>query len=275
MLWSLKICPQVFRKPKSQDDPTSTARGYAQADFVTVWNHLLDNAGKTPETKESSPQPGTSTARVARPPGSPTRAGVARDGVEVPSAVSSVSPTDTSNVPSPVPSQPQPTAATKQEISGSPSPPDVARDEKCNKDAGCYAVTDNRNDPRIKGILDDPRNFQRQYPDQHKTQIRNLILGPRYLWPQPADDQMPPDEVYTLPGGIQMPFTVVNRYPQKPPRSLNQFRSERWPVVLSDNEKIQVAVARFYEIYAAAVAGREKKQNEAARDREEVSSAVS
>ena len=248
MLWPLKIAPQVFRKPKSQDDPTATARGYLQGDFVTAWNDLDQRQ-----------------ARVAEQPESSARASVAREGVEVPSAVSSISSAATSSV----------SSAPMADNTRKPPAATIMKQEIPNKDAGCYAVTETRIDPRIKGILDDPRNFQRQYPDQHKPQIRSLLLGPRYLWPQPADDQMPPDEVLTVPGGIQMPFTVVNRYPEKPPRSYNRFESERWPVVLTDDEKIQVAVARFYEIYNAALAAQAKKQNESAQDRQEVCSAVS
>jgi hypothetical protein len=79
-----------------------------------------------------------------------------------------------------------------------------------------------------------------------------------------------------LDNGIPIPYTIVNRDPWNP-KDIPSYHNkrERWPVLLSDDEKAQLAVARFDEICLAALAAREKKQNEAARNREEVSSAVS
>jgi len=68
---------------------------------------------------------------------------------------------------------------------------------------------------------------------------------------------------------------VVNRPPRKPPLSFPDFKTERWPVMLNEKEKLQVAVARFYELHTAAKAAMEQKQKEAANNREPVSSAVS
>jgi hypothetical protein len=74
---------------------------------------------------------------------------------------------------------------------------------------------------------------------------------------------MPPDAIYTIPGGINVPFTIMNRPPRKPPLTFPDFRTERWPVInLSENEQLQVALARLYEHLDAAQAERAKENAE-------------
>jgi hypothetical protein len=130
----------------------------------------------------------------------------------------------------------------------------------------------------MKGILADHRNYFRQYPEQSKKNARDIAVL-RHHWPQPADDTGPADLIYTLDDGIPIPYTKVNRDPLDPNPLGNipniHNKRERWPVLLSDDEKGQVAIARFHEIYAAARAHLEKKQAAAAADRQEVSAAVS
>ena len=135
--------------------------------------------------------------------------------------------------------------------------------------------SDKTNDPRIEGMLDDPYNYFRQYPDEHIGKLRYLIED-RQKWPQPADDELPPDEVFRMPDGARIPFTLINRHPTnpKPILGLPQFWTQRWPVMLNNKERLQVATARFYELLAAKAA-MEEKQKEAASNREQVSSAVS
>jgi len=50
-----------------------------------------------------------------------------------------------------------------------------------------------------------------------------------------------------------MPFTLVNRQP-KTINAFGDFKTERWPVTLDEKERLQVAVARFHELRAAAMA---------------------
>ncbi|HEY6347957.1 MAG TPA: hypothetical protein VI636_00980, partial [Candidatus Angelobacter sp.] len=65
---------------------------------------------------------------------------------------------------------------------------------------------------------------------------------------------------------------------RRPPLSFPDHQTERWPVMLNDKERLQVAVARFYELHALDEAKkedeREKKQTDAASHRAELSSAV-
>jgi Protein of unknown function (DUF3631) len=210
----------------------SVARGYRQKDFVEPWNHLLDNDEN----------------RVAQPPGSPTRTDVVRGGVEVPSPVSS---------------QSTATPTVHSEISGSPARAGVARDgvaEIPNNHATCSTVADVKIDPRMKGILADHRNFYRQYPERDLKNARDIAVNSHH-WPQPADDKGPADVIYTLDNGIQIPYTIVNRDPWNP-KGIPSYHNkrERWPVLLSDDEKAQLAVARFDEIYLAARARREQSR---------------
>lgn len=135
--------------------------------------------------------------------------------------------------------------------------------------------SDTNIDPRIKGILDDPRNYFRQYPESHKEGTRDIIVN-RHHWPQPADDKGSANVIYTLEDGVKIPYTIVNRNPDDPENRCGyRHRDKRWPVLLSDAEKAQVATARFFELHAAALAQRQKKQNEAAHDQQKISSAVS
>jgi len=132
-----------------------------------------------------------------------------------------------------------------------------------------------RIDPRIKGILDDPHNYFRHYPDDEDKARLDKLVTEDHRWPQPADDKMPPDVVFRMDDGTRIPFTVVNRPPRKPPLSLPDMRTERWPVTLDEKERLQVALARFYELHAAAKAALEQKQTEAKKDLEQACSAVS
>jgi hypothetical protein len=129
-----------------------------------------------------------------------------------------------------------------------------------NKDAACCDVAEARIDPRIKGILADHRNFYRQYPERNLKNARDIAVNSQH-WPQPADDKGPADVIYTLEDGIEMPYTRVNRDPWAP-KEIPSYHNkrERWPVLLSDNEKAQLAVARFNEIYLAARAQREQSR---------------
>ena len=93
-------------------------------------------------------------------------------------------------------------------------------------------------------------------------------------WPQPADDKGPADITLTLDDGVQMPYT-----PRKP-RSVEPYgpafdKCERWPVLLTDEEKTQVAVARFFEIHPVSRAWQEQNRKQAANDQEKTSVAAS
>src|SRR5262249_18517594 len=114
-----------------------------------------------------------------------------------------------------------------------------------------------RVDPRIKGILDDPHNYYRQYPHHGDKASLNKQVTQDHPRPQPADDKMPPDIVFRMDDGTSMPFTLVNRQPQTI-NALGDFKSERWPVRLDEKERLQVAVARFHELRAAAKAALEQ-----------------
>ena len=129
-------------------------------------------------------------------------------------------------------------------------------------------------DPRLKGILDDPYNYFRQYPDDSDKSILHKLVTVDHLWPQPADDKMPPHQVFRMEDGTRMPFTPVNREP-KTFNYYGDFRNERWPVMLEPKERVQVALARFHELRAAAKTVLQQKQSEANKDREQVCSAVS
>ena len=131
-------------------------------------------------------------------------------------------------------------------------------------------------DPRMKGILDDSNNYYRQYPADDTGKLRYLIEG-RHQWPQPADDKLPPDAVYSMSDGPHIPFTLINRHPTDSNSILGQpqFFTERWPVTLTTEEKMQVAMARFYEILTAARAAMEKKKAEHAANTEKQCAAFS
>ena len=131
-------------------------------------------------------------------------------------------------------------------------------------------------DPRIKGILDDPYNYYRQYPVDDTGKLRYLIEG-RQQWPQPADDRLPPDALYSMSDGTHIPFTLINRHPtdSNPILGLPQFFTERWPVTLNTEERMQVAMARFYELRAATKAELEKQKAEQDANTERQSAAVS
>jgi hypothetical protein len=255
LLRPFKIGPRMLRSKLSKGT-SSGARGYLQEHFVTVWNDLLNNAAKTCEQQQTNvaQQPGLSAVNVSA------------NNIETvkPSAVSS---------------QPNATVTTKQEIagaasSGSPTRADVARDgvtvragvardgvtQIPNKDAACCNVAETRIDPRMLGILADPRNYFGQYPERHKQGTRDIIVN-KHHWPQPADDKGPADVIYTLDDGISIPYTRVNRDPWAP-QSTPSYRNkrDRWPVLLSDDEKTQVATARFFELHAAARAQRENNR---------------
>ena len=119
--------------------------------------------------------------------------------------------------------------------------------------------SDTKIDPRIKGILADPRNYFRQYPDQAKNNLRDIAVKSHH-WPQPADDKGPANVIYTLEDGVKIPYTIVNRNPDDPENRYGyRHRDKRWPVLLSDAEKAQVATARFFELHAAALVQRQKK----------------
>jgi hypothetical protein len=236
MLQPFKIGPRMLRSKLSQGK-SSGARGYLQEQFVTLWNDLLkaDSPKPSPQPQpepEKTQQSGPVETRVAQQP--PSQQAVVAQSTP---ATQSITRT-----------------ATVAPATSSPIP---------NKDAACCNVAEPRIDPRIKGILDDPRNFYRQYPDQYKNELRRLLSCPTYQWPQPADDKMPPDAIYTIPGGINVPFTIMNRPPRKPPLTFPDFRTERWPVInLSENEQLQVALARLYEHLDAAQAERAKENAE-------------
>lgn len=219
-----KICPRMLRSKLSKGK-SSGARGYLQEHFVTVWNDLLDN-------------PQARVAPAPSPAGEETKATVRSDAAGLRAASAAAEPKKSDS---------------ERKLAGG-----WERSDKTNGHAGCCDVAEPRIDPRIKGILDDPRNFYRQYPEQHQNNLRALIASP-YHWPQPADDKMPPDVIYTLRDGTKIPFTVVNRPPRKPPLCFPDFQTKRWPVTLDDQEKLQVAVARFYELYEQAHATEEDR----------------
>ena len=115
-------------------------------------------------------------------------------------------------------------------------------------------------DPRFNSILDDPRSYFRHYPDDRNKSILHQLVTEDHLWPQPADDKMPPDKVFRLEDGTRMPFTTVNRQP-KTNNALGDLMSARWPVTLHEQERLQIAVARFYELHAAAIAALHRGSN--------------
>ena len=117
-----------------------------------------------------------------------------------------------------------------------------ATKENTSKNAACNAVTASEIDPRIKGLLCDPRNYYRQYPDEHKSWLKEHLN--KQFWPQPADDEGDLHYLGALPGGSPIPFTLVDQ----PPRTTPHPSSSRFPVTLNEREKLQVALARLYEI---------------------------
>ena len=183
----------------------SVARGYRKDDFATPWNFLLDNAGKTSEQHtDGINKPNATPTQESKIAGSPARADVARDGVQIP-----------------------------------------------NNQAPCNTVTDAQIDPRIKGILDDPRNYYRQYPDEFRNWIADKV--DEYEWPNPADNQNRCLHGTGMHGGYSIPFSCINTPPwnndRPQPRAVTA-RSPRFPVTLNRQERIQVALARLYEIRA-------------------------
>ena len=269
MLRRYDIRPRVFRK-KSSSNASSTARGYLQEEFINVWHNLLDQPHQhtDPQPERYPDQQTQSQAKSAlaaiQEPGANSQKPVSPNNHAACYAV-----TDGGKSPEISPSRRE--GSTINQALGSSSDEPMTRRPD---DPIAY-------DPRIKGILDNPLNFYRQYPEQHKAELRRLIAEPHH-WPQPADDQMPPDVIFTMPDGGRIPFTMVNRPPRKPPLSFPDHQTERWPVMLNDQERLQVAVARFYELHADALDQarkrkedeREKKQTVAASHRAELSSAV-
>jgi Protein of unknown function (DUF3631) len=307
ILRPFEIRPRMLRSKLSKG-ASSGARGYLLEQFVTVWKDLLDTPQAVPKEKQSGPRqtPVAEQARVAQSPGSPARAGVARDGVEVPGSPARAG---VARDGVEVPGSPARAGVARDgvEVPGSPARASVARDgvevplplsstvnavssasssatatataatkqEIPNKDAGCCNVAETRIDPRIKGILEDPRNFYLEYPEDHKKNALGIITKFAH-WPQPADDKGPADVILPLSDGVEMPYTRVNRDPWDPTgTSSYSNKRERWPVLLTDQEKAQLAVARFFEIHPVSRAWRQQKQQQAANNREQVSSAVS
>ena len=88
---------------------------------------------------------------------------------------------------------------------------------------------------------------------------------------------MTPEHIFHFDDGTSMPFTRVNRHPtdSNPVLGRPDFYTQRWPVMLNEKERMQVALARLHELRAAAKTALEQKQKEAASNREQVSSAVS
>ena len=144
-----------------------------------------------------------------------------------------------------------------------------------NETAFCYDPTDTPISRQIKGILDDPRNYYRQYPDDNDKAQLQILLGTPSKWPQPADDNNPPDQIFTLTDGTRIPFTIINRPPRTHYSYSRDYWTDRWPVRLEEKERLQVAVARFHELRAAAKADLEKKKAEQAANTEKQCSAVS
>ena len=301
MLRRYDIRPRVFRK-KSSSIASSTARGYLQEEFINVWHNLLDQPHQHPDPQ---PERYPDQQELDRQPAQQTQsqAKSALAAIQEPRANSQkpVSPnnhaacyavTDGGKSPEISPGrregstinqslgsssdEPMTRACPRGELAQPKEPDDRgprrARSLACGGGGDPIAY-----DPRIKGILDNPLNFYRQYPEQHKAELRRLIAEPHH-WPRPADDQMPPDVIFTMPDGGRIPFTLVNRPPRKPPLSFPDHQTERWPVLLNDQERLQVAVARFYELHALDEARkadeREKKQTVAASHQAELSSAV-
>jgi hypothetical protein len=129
-------------------------------------------------------------------------------------------------------------------------------------------VTPGETDLRLKGLLADPRNFYRQYPDEHKAWLKEHLN--KQFWPIPADDEGELDYLSVLPDGSPMPFTFVNRPPwttPRPPAGVSPS-SPRFPITLSDKEKLQVAVARLYEIRQVQDRNRARHDWELAAKRE-------
>jgi hypothetical protein len=246
MLQPFKIGPRMLRSELSKGK-SSGARGYLLEQFVTLWNDLLKADSPKPSPQ---PQPGTEKTKQS----GPVETRVAQQPPSQQAAVAQSTPSTQSVI----------KTATVAPATNSQIP---------NKDAACCNVAEPRIDPqiepkvdpRIKGILENPRNYFLQYPEVTKKNARDIAVN-RHHWPQPADDKGPADVVYPLGDGIDMPYTQVNRDPRNP-RPVDNIpllhnKCERWPVLLSDEEKAQVAVARFYEIYLAARAKREKENAE-------------
>lgn len=127
----------------------------------------------------------------------------------------------------------------------------VKKSEIPNKDAPCNTVTDAEIDPRLKGILADPRNYYRHYPEDHLLHLARYV--DQHEWPVPADDQNHPIAVshVALKDGYHAPLRAINLPPwdNNKPRPRNfPAKSPRYPITFTREERIQVAVARLHEI---------------------------
>jgi hypothetical protein len=295
MLRPFEIYSRTVRIGEAKD--SRTLRGYLQEQFVNVWHKLLEepSSAAASQTGISSKDRDCVTVSLAgKESDSADKSGSTREAQNTArSATVSLAGTPASSTPS-IPAtkktepEAQPTSAVNaaganarvaQPPSAVSSPRTVtSQTENSSKDAACVTVADVSIDPRMKGILADHRNYFRQYPEQSKKNARDIAVL-RHHWPQPADDTGPADLIYTLDDGIPIPYTKVNRDPRDPKPLGNipniHNKRERWPVLLSDDEKGQVAIARFHEIYAAARAHLEQKKAAAAADREQPSAAVS
>jgi len=280
------IFPRLQRKKGE-----SSHRGYTLQDFLHTWD------GLSRSEKPNEYQRLATRSRVAGLPGVPSTpaVGFGRGGVEIDVSEANVANASTQGpkvedpgVPrtkSPQPVSPNKNAAcnnatTSSEVSGpdqarvAPPPSAVSSGVAVGVSQGpvlsnlspvtsgtSRPAVDNlspvRVDPRIKGILDDPRNYYRQYPDDGDKARLDKQVTEDHRWPQPADDKMPPDIVFHMDDGTSMPFTAVNRQP-KTINALGDFKTERWPVTLDEKERLQVAVARFHELRAAAKAALEQ-----------------
>ena len=239
MLRRYKIRPRVLSK-KDSTNKSSSARGYLQEEFVDVWKNLLDN----PKSEKSEiPNKDAGCYAVSHSDTTPKisdnqRGSAAKDSAVTTSSQKPVSP---------------------------------------NNDAAYYSATYPRIYPKIKGILANPANYFRQYPDDaNKAELRKIVERWPFYWPQPADHTRKPDLMVNLTDGTRLPFTIINQHPwMENHLAAGWARNERWPVDLDDKEKLQVAVARFHELRAAVIAEREKKQAEEGANREQQCAAVS
>ena len=71
-----------------------------------------------------------------------------------------------------------------------PAPAAVKKSEIPNKDGPCNTVTDTEVDPRLEGILADPRNYYRHYPEDHLRHLARYV--DQHEWLVPADHQNHP-----------------------------------------------------------------------------------
>jgi hypothetical protein len=260
MLRPFEIYSRTVRLGEGKD--SRTLRGYLQEQFVNVWHKLLEEPGA-----QENPSKNAECCTVSL-------AGKVSDSAsDKPSSAREAQNTARSA-----------TVSLAGKVSDSADKSGSAREAQNTARSATVSPIGTSDgvqvqiDPRMKGILADHRNYFRQYPEQSKKNARDIAVL-RHHWPQPADDTGPADLIYTLDDGIPIPYTKVNRDPRDPKPLGNipniHNKRERWPVLLSDDEKGQVAIARFHEIYAAARAHLEKKQAAAAADREQPSAAVS